>query len=681
MSLPAAAETEASSRLARGSRWDLPLLLLAYTLTFVVRFLWDMDGTLHWEETLQPTGALLLLDDFSLGSLIRLQYVSWCGGCAAETLLYLPLAWLFDGALVSWKLVPLGFGLAILALVHRLALWSGGRVAGLAAGVALVLAPSFFMQNRMHAWANHFEGALFVLALLGLWLLWMKRDTPLLGFLIGSVAGLGFWFCYSTAFALPVLAVLALVARPKRLLTALATGIPGLLLGLTPWALTQWALRDAGVVSKDLPWTAVYGGSLSENLTPLSMLGTRLSDLTGPVFWRLSVHHDLGSAAPAVGFGIWLAFAGVVVVAIVLGARWLRSEGGGARSLGLAAGALVLAYLALNLAVTPFGVNRGTFMDVFSLRYLSLSFPLQALCLGLVVGWLWQRGRAACVGGVALVLLVCSGGLLDLGFTVGGPSYVTRAPRLTAVRVDHNVCGRLAGVTLPSGQDPAVFLEEVAARAPEAPMARRMALYRVGNGLGFSVTRGRASDWAQALGALSERDRSAFLEGAACTVWNGKGLTGRDWVPVRGPLPGLRPLLEALQPSDAALLSEKTFVPALSKSSRAASTLLGEDLDGLASLALQHPSYAAGLARQLGTLRAWRHEGSLDQLLPQGGGPLRADFVRGLGCMVGERWAHAPSASQGALGDMAAEERAVALAGLEACAVRTYTWPRLPEAP
>ena len=272
-----------------------------------------------------------------------------------------------------------------------------------------------------------------------------------------------------------------------------------------------------------------------------------------------------------------------------------------------------------------------------------------------------------------------------MGFTVAGESFLARAPRLSAVRVDHNICGRLPSLDLPEGQEPTVVLERTSLEAPSATAARRLAWYRVGNGLGFSVTRGRPSDWAAAMGGLTPADRTSFLEGVACTLWTHKGLSGRDWVPSSAPLPSMKPLLSVLEDEAAADLSEKSFVCALSKSSHVGSALWSADLGGLAGT---NPGYSDGLARQLGRLQGWRHVGPLEFLLEEAsrGDPglpasLRDAYVWGLGCMVGERWGHAPDLAEAAMEGLPPADWGSAREGLASCAAETYRWPRVSEGP
>jgi len=665
-------------------RWEFLVLALAYLLCSAVHILWDLHGALHWEEALQPSAALLLADGFTLKQLVLYQHTPFCGGCTAEALLYLPLGRLLDGALVGWKLVPLAFGLAILALVYRCARVAGGRAAGLAAGAALVLAPSYYQLIRVRGWGNHCESAVFVLALLGLWVLWVRRGGRWLAFAIGLVAGLGFWFCYSTAFALPVLALVALWVRPRRFLLGLGAGLPGLALGLLPWGATQVALRRLGVVADTLPWWSLYDTGLAGNLTPWSALGVRVSDASGPTFWRLSVHAALGGAGVWVGFVVWAAFMSALLGCLVLGASWLRRRDTSdiRGSLALGAGALVVVHLVLNWLVTPVLCARTGLTESIALRYVSLSFPLLALCVGLAVGWLWPRGLRARVLAGALLAVTTGSGLVDLALSTSGAPQISRVARLSAAGPSRAFCGRVPGVRVPAEQPAQAFLDAAIRDAPGSPAARRLALFELGHGLGYRVISGGAQEWGAAVEGLADADRFAFLEGAACTLMSAMGTKLRSWQPGVGPPPVMGSLLAALGPEAGADLTEGLWSLDAAGIEREEAALTRLDPRSLALLFETHPGYALGLARLRGRHRAWQRVSSVDELpelLYDGRGELPGALydaqLQGVGCMAGERWGHAPHLVEPALAGLDAPARAVVMTGLERCAARAYRWP------
>jgi len=665
-------------------RWELGALALAYLLCSALHILWDLHGALHWEEALQPSAALLLADGFSLKRLVLYQYTPFCGGCTVEALLFLPLGRLLDGALVGWKLVPLGFGLAILAMVYRWARAVGGRAAGLSAGTVLVLAPSYYQLVRVRGWGNHFESAVFVLALLGLWVLWVRRGGRWLAFAIGLVAGLGFWFCYSTAFVLPVLALLALWVRPRRFLLDLGAGLPGLVLGLLPWGATQAALRSLGVVADTLPWWSLYDTGLAGNLTPWSALGARISDASGPTFWRLSVHGDLGGAGLWVGFVVWAAFMLALAGCLALGAGWLRRrDTADARgSLALGAGSLFVTHLVLNWVVTPVLCSPTGFTESIALRYVSLSFPLLAVCVGLAVGWLWPRGRAARTMACLLLTVTTGSGLLDLALSASSGSELSRVARLSAASPSRTFCGRVPGVWVPADQPAQAFLDVAIRDAPTSPAARRLSLFELGHGLGYRVIRRGAQEWGGTVDGLADADRSAFLEGAACTLLIAMGTELRSWQPTAGPPPEMGALLAALGPEAGAELTQGLWSLHVAGVEREEAALAGLNLGTLATLYESHPGYALGLARLRGRHGAWQRARSVDalpDLLNDGRGTLPDALYKaqlhGVGCMAGERWGHAPHLLEPALIGLDAPARAVVMTGFERCAARAYRWP------
>ncbi len=665
----------------RQARLDLALLSAAWVIAFGLRLLWDQEGALHWEESLQPSAAMLLLDDISPARLLRLQYTTWCGGCSAETLLFLPLAWLSDGALIAWKLVPLGFGLGILALVVSLARAAAGRWAALATGTVLVLAPSYYQTIRLHGWGNHFESALFVLALLGLWLAWQRAPGVWRAVILGLCAGVGFWFCYTSAFVLPVLAVLALVTRPRQLLRHLTPALGGLALGLLPWLLSQRALRAMGVIAKDQPWLSLYGEGVGGNLTPLSALATRMSDSAGPTFWRLSVHPDLGGSATAVGLVVWLAFVLALLLAAARGARWLarRDPQDVVGMLSAAVAALVLVYQGILWTVTPVLCTRDGFGDAISLRYSTPTVPLLALGVGLAVVWLWQR-RGPWIGGALLLLLITAGsGVLDLGLTLRHDSASGRVLRLSASQPSSPHCGRVKAPEIPDGLEPRAVLDQAAAQAPGGAAARRMWFFRLGHGLGYSVIRGAPEGWATAVPSLGLQDRAAFLEGVACTVMRARGLEALEGVPTSAPVTAARPLLAALDAEAGAELSEGILAQAITDSIAMEGRILALDLHAIArDVHPQHPGFALGLTRWRARLEARQRAVDSPQLLALAAeaprdlpAELHAAYLFGLGCEAGDRWGHSAAMVQPILDAAGPSLRQ----GLRRCAQQRYRWP------
>ncbi len=658
---------------------DLGVLAGLYTVAFGARFVAERDGTLHWEELLQPTASMLFLQDPSHVSLLRLQYRTFCGGCTAESLLFLPLAWLTDASLVAWKLIPLAFGLAVLALLHALARRAAGRMSGLAAGVAFLLAPSFYQHNRMVAWGNHFEAAVFVLAMLWLWLRWLEQDEKVTAAAIGLVAGLGFWFCYGTAITLPLLALLALVAAPRRALVRVPLVLGGLVVGLLPWLYSQSALRSMGRISADQSWLSLYGGGLGDNLVSLQLLPTRLSDLAGPNFWKVSMHPGLGDAAVVVGFMGWLALVVGVAGALVLGFRGCRRDGiRGVPALALASSVFCLAYLVLNLALLPNWLEHGVYMTRQSLRYSSLAVPLQLLCLGILAAWLWGRGRGARIAAALLVGAVCLGGLTDTALTLREGYASTRPLRITAARLQHLQCGWIPTIEDAGEPEPAAWLHEVLERAPDAALPRRADLFRAGHGLGWGATRGRAAEWGAAIRELPTADREALLGGVACIIWAQRSGSDLGWKPLGGPMSSMDPLLDALGDDAGADLSSWLVSFMAAYHSHAGNSLLDVHPSQIdPGRYAESPGYAAGLARHVGVMHGAAYEGSLPSLLASSGDwdpEIRRAYAQGLGCKLGELWGHDPGWLVPAMEQIDARDREEIELGSERCVERYYHW-------
>jgi 4-amino-4-deoxy-L-arabinose transferase-like glycosyltransferase len=661
---------------------DAAALAALYALIFALRFLLEPGGFFEIEEASQATAALLWFRDPSLDSLLRLQYASWCGGCSAELLAAGPLLVLADGALVAWKLVPLSFGLIILLLAWGLTWRAAGRAPAAWVGLLWILAPSHVALNRMHAWGNHFESGALVLSALWLWLRWLDGGSRRVAFALGLLGGLGFWFCYSTAFALPVLVVLGLALRPRALVRALPLGLLGAALGSLPWLLSQWRLRALGLLPEGQGWLALYGSEPTALLTRGPELGTRLSDVVGPGFWRVSVGEAFGGLALPVGFALAALSLLAVLACLPRSSSWRAAarEAPWRRALPVAAAVLVLVYLLINLLVRPPFLLEGPFLDSKALRYHTLIHPLQALCLALLAAGLWRRGPRWSKGAALLTLGFAWGvGAVDLvgALTRGGAG----ALRASAVE-RYQICDRVGDLELAPEQSPSAFLAQRIEAAPVPAAARRLWLHRTGQGLGWSFVLGRPSEWASAAAVLEEADAAWVLDGVACAAWRDVGQ--RRWDLTRGPISGAERLVSTLEPALAERLTEGMLHHAVLDEPGVADALRVLDWAGQAELLDRFPGHVRGLARSRGRLQAERLPVGEPEVvtraladaaeafpLPAGEAwtEVRRAYTRGLGCGLGLREGHDPRVLEALEGSPEARR------GFSGCAAQAYRWP------
>ncbi len=400
-----------------GSRFLPPSLLvfaLLHTAFFGIRFLQGGTGWAAEEELQAPTVTALLLVEPRFSHLPQLQYMPFCGGCTAETLLALPLFTLLGGGLWVWKLVPLAFGLGILGVGFHLGRKIGGESGAVATAAALLAGPSWWTQGEMFGFGSHFEVGLGVLITLVLWGRLLERGTPGWALGWGWVGAGTFWFAYSGGFALPVLFGLWVLCRPRHLISVrFPVWICGVALGLLPWLLTQHALSSP-VRGGTLPLLSVYGKSVTR-LVHLDgeTLAARCSELLGPVQW-FSAFQPLFPERPVPGFVLTLTLLLGVGSTAWMAFRPSRSSSGppSGRTRPPYEGALILLLLAFAASYSLLSPLPISWDDLGrppnAMRYQLPAYPLVALCFGRMVGALWAGSARA--RGVAAVMMLLGPG-------------------------------------------------------------------------------------------------------------------------------------------------------------------------------------------------------------------------------------------------------------------------------
>ncbi|MCB9742291.1 MAG: hypothetical protein H6741_25620 [Alphaproteobacteria bacterium] len=228
-------------------------------------------------------------------ALWEMQYRSFCGGCSAEALMAAPLFKALGPTTLAWRLTPAALHLVV---VVGAAAWA---FVGLGArGAALVIllmmgAPGFYRELALSGFGNHAESSAF--PLLAAALLVAPGPRGLTGALAGLFAGLGLWFCYTSAHALPALALLAALGGAWRG----AGFVVGLPLGALPWWLyhrdradaiaeastwwTSWEIASPGMLGE---W--LFGGFVRQSLWPAAEHGApgALPDVWWALCWGLA---------------------------------------------------------------------------------------------------------------------------------------------------------------------------------------------------------------------------------------------------------------------------------------------------------------------------------------------------------------------------------------------------------
>ena len=336
-------------------------------------------------------------------ALAALQYRGFCGGCSADALLGAAPLRLGGGTVGAWKSVPLGLH----AVGGGALVGVGARAAGARGGVAalalLLGAPAAWRALVLTGWGNHAESAAFTFAAVAL--LASARRRPLLAGLAGIVAGLGLWYAWISAHALPALGVGALLVGGPRALAAFLLAIP---IGAAPmaafWVARPEALPEAigmgsgGALAAPAGWLRWW----TEPLLP----GRSWPHGDGPVRW-------LGVGATA----------GLTLLGLAGAAR----VGEGRRSRAAVAAAVVALGLAgMGLATLlrqDLWADNAVLMgfDPFALRYRAPALPLLVLGAALAAG----RSRVGAAG----ALLIAAFGLQQrVAAWAAGPRQALGAP-------------------------------------------------------------------------------------------------------------------------------------------------------------------------------------------------------------------------------------------------------------
>lgn len=191
----------------------------------VASLLTDPDRYRQFEETYNATIAWVMLRSDLWSELLRLQFLSFCGGCTVITVVGAPFLAIGGDHFLAWKALALVWGAVThVAGFHVLERYVG-RAAAVAWAVLFALPPVGLLDSSLMHWGNHQETNLLVLGAL----LLLAADRPLaLGLLLGSMT----WFCRTSAYGAGVVGLVALL-RPGRLRLLGGVGL-GLTLFLLP---------------------------------------------------------------------------------------------------------------------------------------------------------------------------------------------------------------------------------------------------------------------------------------------------------------------------------------------------------------------------------------------------------------------------------------------------------------
>lgn len=428
-------------------RWLIAVLVLELIL-LVVDLLLGPGARLAPEEAWNTRAGLQLACGHG-EALWDLQYRSFCGGCTGEALLAWPLFHTLGQDLWTWKLVPLRFHVATIALGTALSARAWGVHGALAFAGLMVAAPPVYRDLALTGYGNHVEATAFVLGAAVLWVEGQRRGwgLRLLALLAsGTVAGLGVWFAWSSVYGLvPLLVLGGLAWRRGGLVWLVALPV-----GWLPWRALVAA--DPGAAPQAADWWR------SIQLAPVGE------------WWRWLVgdfvHGGLLPGAPPALSGLWW------------GTLWLLGLAGLAAALRDRTLPRLWAPLALAALLAAWLLRHDAWHDTYALetyspfllRYRSPLIPLLALlAAGAVVRWQVLRWA---VGGVVLVGLAVRPLGWDGSLTASlGPAYPPAvAPPDPTVPAGRPLLRHARGLTRP--QDVQAALDFLGSHSDPLPACR-----------------------------------------------------------------------------------------------------------------------------------------------------------------------------------------------------------------
>ncbi len=376
----------------------MAVLVMVELLASVLDLLWGPWATMHWEELFNARAGV----QFACGhwdAADELQYRTFCGGCTAEGFLAAPFFRMFGPTVLLWKIVILGFHGAVLGagawLLVQLVSWR----AGIAFVLLMAAAPGWYRELVHTGWGNHAESTAFPLLAAALLTAASFRDrwprTGLL-WLAGAVTGFGLWFGQTSAWALPMLLLGAMVVGRA---WSIVFGLGGAM-GMVPWLL--YYQDKPGATDATLDWWS--GRQLSPPGALFDWLGGQwlLENI-----WEPTEYGDVSSVSMVYWWGLW-------VLAILGGLRIFLPVFWGRPRVPLFPAAF--APVSLLVLIFVYVIRYDLWWNLpdpyvnaaFNLRYRTPLVPLLMLCASTAMGWPWRRQVTRVLvplGGVGLVVM------------------------------------------------------------------------------------------------------------------------------------------------------------------------------------------------------------------------------------------------------------------------------------
>lgn len=233
-------EDERKKRLR--SYFILVSVIIVFLLFKLSQLLTDIEPFMAYEEI--TNGCLA--HDVAKGNLLMgifdYQARVYSGGTLISGILTIPFFLLFGHSIISLKLVPLLFGILILALWFNYLRDAFGLRTALFFALFFTFPSNLLCRVQLIAWGNHFESMFFTI----LTFLTVKKIVETENeaetknwewfFILGFISGLGIYFDYIHFITLLALAVIVLIVKRNLFkVKNILIYIPGFILGFSPW--------------------------------------------------------------------------------------------------------------------------------------------------------------------------------------------------------------------------------------------------------------------------------------------------------------------------------------------------------------------------------------------------------------------------------------------------------------
>ena len=155
-------------------------------------------------------------------------------GGTEETLLTVPVLWLFGSSATAIRVVPMALWAVASILVWRIGARTIGEARGRVAAVLFWTGSAYFVWKSTRAHGFYGSGLALGLAVMLLTLRLRDRDSRLDYIALGAAAGLGWWATPQTAI-LVLPALVWLVAHRRGALRGAALAVPAFIVTSLPW--------------------------------------------------------------------------------------------------------------------------------------------------------------------------------------------------------------------------------------------------------------------------------------------------------------------------------------------------------------------------------------------------------------------------------------------------------------